>query len=210
VGSKAQSGVAGLGKETDLLRTESKSKSARAIHEIDSERIAAVRRQDRDTAQVREWEARLASLKLFRAELEARERTQKSEREAIERSLRQHTEKKHAWDDGDSDNESVSQRLSDIARLMCNELAQEEKENEKESPCAYVQEGIRLLNAEAGGMRMQIAEVEAMLRLVPLPRRTPVPVVAASEPKPRQKSALISEAQAKVNQIRRSRERKRR
>jgi hypothetical protein len=191
-----------LRKELELLKVELKSKNDHAIHELDRERIAAIRSQERNQTQ----ETKLASLRLFRTELEARERHQKAEKENVERSLQQQAVKKQEWEEnlenGGTEDGSISRHLREIVRLMRSEI----QDNGTEKPFGSVEEAIRLLNKEADDMRMQMAELDAMSRMITVPRVVQVSV----NPKPRQESALIIEAQAKVNQIRRSRELNRR
>jgi hypothetical protein len=203
IGANHSTALQSLRNEIEALQREYKSKTDRAIRELDGERIATVRRWDSEQAQVRECEARLASLRLFRAEVEARERHQKTEREMIERSLLQQTEQREEWDGPGFDDEALSQELRHIVALVRN-VPQEERAN---SPYEALEDGIRLLNAEADEIRMQIAELDAFGRLLPNPSIVQIPVQIQAVPPPnrRQKSTLVSEAEAKVNQIRRSR-----
>jgi hypothetical protein len=181
--------------ELDSLRVVFKAGADSIIRELEKERTDTAALHEAEQSRVREAVARLGALRLTQVELDTRSKFQDLEHQNLERLLKQHAERRRKWDDERLSTEAAGLREG-IAREIAIIKAQV-GDSTVSDVSELIDESLQLIKRECDDAKMDLAELEmANRQFVARMQRPPM------TPKRRINARLLTEAQAKVDGIR--------
>lgn len=194
--------------EVENLRIVFKTSTEGIIRELERERQNKVSMSTAEKARARELEERMRRIRLKQVELETRANHQSAERENVDRLSKQVLQKRRQWEDEyvmeDDEGEGVRQRLLQAISTLKSDADQDSAGDIGR----MVEEGLRAVKEESDNMRNELLSLEMANRWA-MARLQQLQTVRTSTPSPRrerQRSSVITEAQFKVNELRRQRE----
>lgn len=194
--------------EVENLRIVFKTSTEGIIRELERERQNKVSMSTAEKARTRELEERMRRIRLKQVELETRANHQSAERENVDRLSKQVLQKRRQWEDEylmeDDEGEGVRQRLLQAISTLKSDADQDSAGDIGR----MVEEGLRAVKEESDNMRNELLSLEMANRWA-MARLQQLQTARTSTPSPRrerQRSSVITEAQFKVNELRRQRE----
>jgi hypothetical protein len=192
-------------RELDSLRSMFKSNTDAVLRELERERLGTASFHEAEHCRARDLEARLRALKLTQVELDARAAHQRLEAENLDRLAKQQVQKRQEWED-----ETAMDEFGEgdgLRQRILEEIAALRRDAHRDAYAdlgRVVDEGLRTLKQEGDALREELAELEAANRWA-VARIQQNQVSLQSPPRRCVRSALVTEAQMKVDSLRRMR-----
>jgi hypothetical protein len=194
-----------LQRELDSLRSMLKSNTDSVLRELERERLNTSAFRESEHCRARDLETRLRTLKLTQVELDAKAAHQRLERDNLDRLAKQQTQKRQEWED-----ELALDEFGEGAGLrqrILEEIAAIRRDAQRDTYAdvgRIVDDGLRMLKQEGDSMRGELGDLEAANRWA-VARIQQTQVSVPVTPKKRVRSSLVTEAQMKVDSLRRMR-----
>jgi hypothetical protein len=181
-----------LQKHLELLRTEFKARGDCVLRELDRECANFAAHVDAEQINCRELEARSQSLAILGAELRARDGHQKAQRANLERMAAQCSQRRRQMDEDAGASRPIRRQLMDEIGILRDEMRSREV-------AQMIDESVRILAQELEQTRDHVADLEAIVGIMPQKKV----VRGAAPPRKREKSRILTEAESKVSELRR-------
>jgi hypothetical protein len=194
--------------ELDGLRGAFKLSGDGIILELEKEREAATALRDAEQGRAHELEQKLRAIRLRQVDLETRSNHHSVERDAFDRVVKLFEQKRKNWEE---QSPSLHDEAGALRRRIVQEIMDLRKEVGDEALGALtkvVDDALEAVNEEGDGLRNELMELEFANRRFAAGqvRDFPVPVHSFTPPLSARRRPLISEAQAKLAELRRQRE----
>jgi hypothetical protein len=184
--------------ELDLLRAVFKASAESIIRELEKERTNTAAIHEADQSRIREVASRLRALRLKQVELETRSQHQDVERQNLDRLAKQHAQRRRDWDD-----ERPSIEIANLRERIAGEIAMIKGQVGSLTVgdvSGLIDESLQMIKRECDDVKRDLSELETANRL--LVARVQRPQARHEPPKRRINARLLTEAQMKVDGIR--------
>jgi hypothetical protein len=198
-----------LHNELDGLRAAFKLSADGIVRELEKERQAATTLRDAEQSRVQELEQKLRAIRLRQVELETRNSHYSVERDAFERAAKLFELKRKNWEEEDAP--SFYNEAGPLRRRIVQELVQLRKEVRNEEIgglTKVIDDALEAVKEEGDGLRNKLMELDFASRRQP--RNFTALGHWVTPPMSARRGPLVSEAQARLAELRRQREATRR
>ncbi|EAY11479.1 hypothetical protein TVAG_248460 [Trichomonas vaginalis G3] len=190
--------------DIDTLKQVFKTQSDNVLQELEKERRYSAQRRDSDLTIRRNIEHRLRTLSLKQTELETKSRALTSEKESVERGIKNLENQKKEW------SETVLPNISDESGSLRKQILEELhsikveiRDGPSEEDSNSVEECFNILRNETENIRTDLYDIDMALRWVEERKRDPI---SRRSPKKIKRSTILDQTQEKLSRIRKLRD----